>query len=257
VPDGDDPGTGTFTFTCTFTGRAVAASAFALALLCAAPREAVAGPSMNGVAGPEKGSQPPAPPPAPDAAAQKQMNTRESRSGIVLGLQFGWGAAGSSGYPNNASKINDPNYYSASDLLGGSGGTFLVMGALADYVNFGIWFGGGTFESKDWKSTGGGAGLRVDLFPLYVLVPKLRDLAVFGQFGLGSTKLEAKAGGYEPAVGVQSYLGAGVFYEWSLFRMLGGHVSGGPSLEYDAIYSLSAERHSLMVGGRFAFYGGP
>jgi hypothetical protein len=168
----------------------------------------------------------------------------------------GFGAAGASGYPNSASKIGDPSYYSSSDLMRGSGGSFFLMGALADYVSFGLWFGGGTFESKDWRSTGGGGGLRVEVFPIYTLVPKLRDLGVVGQFGFGSSKLEAKSGLYPPAEASQSFVGTGVFYDFFLFKGLGGHFAGGPSLEYDSIFSPSAERHWGMLGGRIAFYGG-
>jgi hypothetical protein len=189
-------------------------------------------------------------------AANPATEARARRAGVVLGLMGGFGVAGASGYPNSASKIDDPSYYSSSDLLGGSGGSFFLMGAIADYVNFGFWFGGGTFQSKDWRSTGGGGGLRVELFPLYALVPKLKDLGVLGQFGLGSTKLEAKHGDFVPANGTQSFIATGVFYELPIFRMLGGHVAGGPSFEYDAIFSRSVERHWAMLGGRIAFYGG-
>ena len=180
----------------------------------------------------------------------------ERRAGVVIGLMIGFGAAGSSGYPNSASKIDDPNYYSSSDLLGGSGFSFFVMGALTDYVNFGFWFGASTYQSKDWRSTGGGGGLRVELFPLYTLVPKLRDLGIMGDFGFGGTKLTAKEGNYPPAVATESTIGVGAFYDFFLFKGLGGHFAGGPNLEYDAIFSRSAERHGALLGGRFAFYGG-
>ena len=181
----------------------------------------------------------------------------QRRSGIVFGLTASFGLAGSSGYPNSASKIDDPNFYSQSDLLTGSGGTFFLMGAIADYVNFGFWLGGATYQSKDWRSTGGGGGLRVELFPLYSLVPKLKDLGILGQFGFGSTKLTAKNGDYPPAVATQSMIATGAFYDFHLWNMLGGHVAGGPNLEYDAIFSRSAERHGATVGFRIAFYGGP
>jgi hypothetical protein len=192
----------------------------------------------------------------PDAPTGAAMETRERRDGVVLGLMGGFGLAGSSGYPNKASNIDDPNYYSSSDLLVGNGGTFFLMGALADYLNVGFWAGGGTFQSDHWRSSGGGAGIRIELFPLYALVPKLRDLGIVGQFGLGSSKLTAKEGAYPPAEGSQSFLGTGVFYEFPLFKMLGGHVAAGPSIEYNAIAGRSIERHWAMLGGRFVFYGG-
>ena len=181
----------------------------------------------------------------------------ERRAGLVLGMQGGFGLAGSSGFPNKATLINDPAFYSSSDLMIGSGGSFLVMGALTDYLSFGIWLGGGSYQSATWRSSGGGGGFRVEAFPLYGVFPKLRDLGVFTQLGVGSATLETKLPGkYPTADGAQSCIGAGVFYEFSLFKLIGGHVATGPSLEYDAIFARSIERHSALLGGRFIFYGG-
>jgi hypothetical protein len=182
------------------------------------------------------------------------------RNGIVLGLSLGVGLAGASGYPNQASRIGDPAYYASSPLMVGSGTWFHVMGALADWVNFGIWFGTSSFSSKNWKSNGGGGGFRVELFPfeeLYKSNAFLRDLAVFGQFGIGGATLEVTApGNYPSADGTETFIGAGVFYEKNLGRGLGGHFALGPSLEYDAIISTGFERHSALLAGRFVWYGG-
>ena len=182
----------------------------------------------------------------------------ERRSGVAMGFDLGVGLAGSSGYPNDVSKIDDPSFYSSGGLLAGRGGSFFVMGAIADYVNFGLWFGSATYTNHDFRSTGVGGGFRVEAFPLYGLYPKLRDLAVFTKFGIGSTSLEVTTSNVYPrADGVQSFIGVGAFYEWRLFDMLHGHVAAGPSLEYDVIYSSSVERHGLLAGGRIIFYGGP
>jgi len=228
--------------------------------LCLLPLVILAAPGMASAADAASEASAPAaagaPAPADKAAPASSMDTRERRDGLVIGLMGGYGLGGASGYPNAASKIDDPNYYSASDLLVGNGSSLFIMGALADYANVGFWFGGGVFESKHWRSTGGGAGLRVELFPLYILYPKLRDLGVVGQFGIGSSKLESKIGDYPAAVGTQSFLGVGLFYEFKMFRALGGHAAGGPSFEYDVIASRSMERHGAMLGGRIAFYGG-
>jgi hypothetical protein len=181
----------------------------------------------------------------------------ERRGGVVLGLSAGAGLAGSSGYPNSATKIGDPAFYSSSDLMAGSGSSLFIMGALTDYLNFGLWFGQARFDSSHWHSTGVGGGFRIEAFPLLTLVPKLADLAVFTQLGIGSTTLATKLpGNFPSADGAQSYLSAGVFYEWSLFKALGGHVAGGPSLEYDVTTTPSIERHGALLGGRIAFYGG-
>ena len=194
---------------------------------------------------------------ASDDSAAVLDRAAERRSGLVLGLQGGFGLAGASGYPNKATLIDDPNFYSSSSLMTGSGGSLLIMGALADYLNFGVWVGGASFQSANWKSSGGGGGFRIEAFPLYGVFPKLRDLGVFTEVGVGSTTLVTKLPGkYPTADGAQSFIGAGIFYELSLWKGLGGHFSLGPSLEYEAIFARSAGRNAALLGGRVVFYGG-
>jgi hypothetical protein len=178
------------------------------------------------------------------------------RSGIVIGTSLGVGLAGASGYPNDSTKVDDPQYYAASGFMTGGGGSVFVMGALADYVSFGFWFGLQRYGNGDWSSTGGGGGFRVEAFPLFYAVPALKDLGVLTQLGIGKATLDPKRGDYPGAEGLQSFVGAGAFYEWSLFKMLGGHFAGGPSLEYDAIFSRSIDRHGALLGARLVFYGG-
>jgi hypothetical protein len=180
----------------------------------------------------------------------------QRRAGIVIGIAAGGGLVGASGYPNNATKIDDPAYYASSGVMGGTGGSLFVMGALADYVNFGFWFGTQNAQNGDWKSHGAAGGFRVEGFPLYSLFPALRDLALFSQLGIGSATLDAKRGDYPGADGVQSFIGAGAFYEWCIGKALGGHFAFGPSAEYDAIFSRSIERHGALFGARVVWYGG-
>jgi hypothetical protein len=175
----------------------------------------------------------------------------------VLGFTYGAGLASSSGYPNNAQKIDDPSFYAASGLMAGTSSSLFVMGALADYLNFGFWLSNARFSNSDWKSTGTGVGFRVEAFPLMTLYPRLDGLAVFSTFGLGSAKLTPTDPTRTGADGTQSYLGAGAFYEWSFGHVLGGHFGVGPSLEYDAIFSTAIERHGAVAALRVAFYGGP
>ncbi len=181
------------------------------------------------------------------------------RSGVIIGLGVGGGLVGSSGYPNQATKIDDPTYFASSGMMGGYGGSLLVMGALADYVNFGLWLGSQSAQNGDWKSHGTAGGFRVEVFPfvpLFGVSSRLADFALFSHFGVGGATLEAKRGEYPGADGVQSFLGAGAFYEWCIGKALGGHFAVGPSLEYDAIFSRSLERHGMLLGGRFVWYGG-
>jgi hypothetical protein len=69
--------------------------------------------------------------------------------------------------------------------------------------------------------------------------------------------LTSAALGSEGSAGTQSFIAPGVLYEWSFGKLIGGHFAAGPSLEYDAIFSQSFERHGLVATARFVFYGGP
>jgi len=179
------------------------------------------------------------------------------RSGVVIGLSLGAGVAGASGYPNSSSDIGNPAFYSASGFMAGTSGTFFVMGALADYLNFGFWFGSGSFRNGDWRSTGAGVGLRLEVFPLEALYPRLAGLGLLGQFGIGGANLTSSTPGHPEASGVQSFLGTGAFYEWSFGHLFGGHFGVGPSVEYDAMWSQPFQRHGLVASARIVFYGGP
>ncbi len=131
------------------------------------------------------------------------------------------------------------------------------MGALTDYLNFGFWFGGASFRTNDQQASRGGAGLRVEVFPLIALLPRLQGVGFFSEFGLGSGRLTTRSSGVPDAVGTQSFIGVGVFYEWSFAHFLGGHFGVGPGLEYDAVWSRPFEQHGLLATARFVFYGAP
>jgi hypothetical protein len=180
----------------------------------------------------------------------------QRRSGFVVGLTFGAGLASSSGYPNNSNFIGDPNYYSASGTMFGSGGSGYLMGALSDWLNFGFWFGTATFSKGNWRSKGGGGGFRLELFPLYSLGGALRDLGAYTEVGIGSTTLTYSRQDAIDDTGVGSFLAGGVFYEFWLTKALGGHFALGPDLRYDAIFSEPMERHGAILGLRFLWYGG-
>jgi hypothetical protein len=182
---------------------------------------------------------------------------REHRSGIVLGFDLGLSVGSASGYPNTSTEIGDPDYYSASGFAAGTYGSIFVMGSLSDYVTVGFWYGHRSLANHDWTSGGDGGGLRLELFPLVGLVPKLQGLGALAQFGIGSGRLVERASGALTANGTQSFGGVGVFHEWSFGHVLGGHFAIGPSLEYDAIWTRPFEQHGLVATGRLVWYGGP
>lgn len=181
--------------------------------------------------------------------------SHERRAGVVIGGGAGLGLGGASGYTNDVKYVGDPDHYSSTPLLAGVSHHYFLMGALTDYLNVGPLVSIATFDTPSWRSTGFGVGFRVEVFPLLVLAPELADSAVYGQAGIGSTRIAAK-GPYPDADGTASFLGAGVHHELRLARLLGGHAAAGPFLEYDAIRAPSAERHWATVGLRLAWYGG-
>ena len=196
---------------------------------------------------------------SPSAAGPEDPTQRsvspERRNGLALGAAGGVALAGSSGYPNNPKYFENPDFYSSSPLLVGWSASVFAMGAFNDYVSFGPTFSIATFESPKWKSTGFAVGFRAEVFPLVHLVPTLADTAVYGQAGFGVTELRAK-GPYPTADGAQSFLGIGLQHEWRLGRLLGGHASAGPYVEYNAIYTPAVERHWASGGLRVVFYSG-
>jgi hypothetical protein len=195
--------------------------------------------------------------PSAEASSSPDLDRpNERRGGLVIGAFYGGGLASSAGYPNDSNLIGNPEYYAASGLLAGAGGSGFIMGALTDYLSFGFWFGAAVFNSDAWHSTGQGGGLRLELFPLYGLGGLFRDLGVYTQVGIGATKLVYRDKAGVSSNGVGSALGAGVVYEFWLFKGLGGHFAIGPSLEYDAVNSEPMERHGALLGGRGVWYGG-
>lgn len=225
------------------------------------PSASAATPSATPVAPPtEATSAPAAPTPAPAADSATPAAVKPAkplRDGVVLGASLGFGLASASGYPNDVRLNQNPDYYGATPLLPGYSFSFMFMGALTPYLNVGVWGGGATFENSDWKSVGGGGGLRVEGFPLMafcscVMPPVLANyLGVYGQVGAGSVSTRVKReGNYETVGGVQSFLAAGAFYEVKLGKMF----AIGPDLRYELIASRTSDRHGLILGARLAFY---
>jgi hypothetical protein len=188
--------------------------------------------------------------------ADPEQSTRRFRSGLVVSLMAGWGIAQTSGYPNDSNKIGNETYFSSSDITPGSAGGLFVGGALADYLNVGFFVASGRFKSKDWDARTSGFGIRVEAFPLVYAVPTLKNLGLFADFGIGSATLDVVTPGYPQAKGVQSFIGVGGMYEWTIFHLFGGHAVAGPTLEYDTVFSTAISSGAGVLGARIAFYGG-
>lgn len=195
------------------------------------------------------------------------------RKGFMLTLAFGQSLGTASGYPNDVQKIGVPAYFSSSGAMLGGGFQMIIGGALTDYFNFGVLFGGGGFKNDNWEVSAGGTGFRVEAFPAVVAFPKLTGLAHLGlavDLGVGNVKIQAKASpediaagnaaaarGYSTVEGFQSALGIGLFYETKLFSLLGGHVSLAPELSYRTAYTAWSQVNYGTLAARLTFYGGP
>jgi hypothetical protein len=193
---------------------------------------------------------------APDRAPESSDSDvpHQHRSGVVLGLALGGGVGHGAGYPNNSNDVGKSGYSSSGWMPGTSGG-LLLMGAIADYLNFGFWFAQAGFRSGSQQAEQVGIGLRVEAFPFVSICPRIAGLGFFGQFGLGTARLTTP--GQPEAGGTQSYVGAGTFYEWSFGRFLGGHFGAGPSVEYDAVFTTPYDQSGVIATARLVFYGGP
>jgi hypothetical protein len=197
---------------------------------------------------------------APEQPVKVTENGAERRSGIVFGTMFGFGVGSASGTPNSANDLNDPNYYTASGPAFGSDFSLFLMGALADPISVGFFFAGVGFSNKDVQTSGSAFGLRVDLFPLACkcVKPFFRDIGLASQFGIGGMKMTPKNNvNATLANGTQSFIGEGIFYDAKVVRVLGGHLSMGPELDYTVITSTAAEQHGATISLRIAFNGGP
>jgi len=175
----------------------------------------------------------------------------ERRSGFVASVGLGFGVGAAQGYPNEVSKIDDPQYESSTGSGFSSMNSIWIGGALRDWFTFGLGIAGMGLKVDELEAVASGFIFHVEAFPLYSLGGKLRDLAFYTDFGAGGLTIE---GGPEKADGgFISYIGAGSSFE--LFRF--GHFALGPTLGGIYAYSQSAQAGGVFAGFRGSFYGGP
>ena len=181
------------------------------------------------------------------------------RDGFMPGFALHSGFAHVSGYPNDARAINNPASYSSSDLMFGTTTTFHISYALTDYLMFGFMVNLDAYDSAHWRSRGEGFGIRVDAFPMLAFkrfAPKLHDLGIFLETGIGTVKLEPKVGSYPNSDGTQSYAATGVFYEITIAKFKASHLALAPEVKWTHIDSQSITADSISTGLRLAFYTG-
>jgi hypothetical protein len=176
----------------------------------------------------------------------------ERRSDFTVGAAGGLLLGNARGYPNEADRIDRPEFEQNTGFGYGSqlGGWIGV--AFNDYLSFGL--GGIRIQASgnDLTASGGAFLTRVEGFPLFALGGAWRDMGATASFGLGF--LDIDQGQTTVAEGgSMSILALGVFHE--TLRL--GHFTVGPSIEYSYGYSQTLKLHSALVALRTAFYGGP
>jgi len=187
-----------------------------------------------------EGAGPPAPAPA------------ERRSGFSVGIAGGLLTSSARGYPNDVAKIDVPEFEAHTGVGVATGGAFWIGGALADWLNVGVGMIGGGFERKGVRGSGGVFNVRAELFPLFYRGGHFQDLGLLLTAGTGSYTIRRGSDKLAEGGGT-SAVGLGAFYEpWRLWQM-----SFGPQLEYSHQFSDSMSAHTLVVGMRAVFYGGP
>jgi hypothetical protein len=175
----------------------------------------------------------------------------QRRSGFAAGFDLGFGLGSASGYPNEVSKIDDPDYESSTGATLGSTWSLWAGGALRDWFTFGLGLMSLGAASNEIKAGGSAFILHIETFPLWSLGGRLRDVSVYTHFGAGSMVI--KGGPEQADGGLMSVLGGGVGYE--LWRP--GHFAIGPVLEGSYLYSQSGEAFGIFAVARASFYGGP
>lgn len=181
-----------------------------------------------------------------------QVAPPERRSGFSFGIAGGLALASVSGYPNDVALIGLPELEADTGLGVSTGFALWLGGALTDWLSVGIGTASGGVEGNGLQGSGASIHVRIETFPLFYRSGAWRDLGVAFTAGTGAYSLER---GRETAAEGEgtSVVGAGVFFEpWRFWQ-----VATGPQIEYSHHFSRSLTAHTLVIGWRAAFYGGP
>lgn len=254
--------------------RLVAPLSAAVVLLAAASASADEAPRAAGakVAAPAAG----APAGKPDAAASKadapvaapaatvDASGKERpawdtapathRSGFVVGLALGSGVAAISGYPNDSRKIGLRSNYTETGASVSGMSSLWLGGALSDWFTFGIGFTGGSMPLlSEQKASTGGLIFHIEVYPLFPLGGRWRDLGVMLDAGTGTAAVTPKESEKKLVDGGSaSLIGAGPFYEgFKLWK-----IKHGPFIEGSYIWSDSVRRPAAFFGWRASLYTG-
>jgi hypothetical protein len=199
---------------------------------------------------------PPAAPAAASATAEAPAAPPKAtrRSGFVVGLLAGFGAASVVGYPNDVRKIGYQHWYTATGARPGGVGQLWIGGAITDWFTFGLGFTGGPLlATGDTKVRSTGGLFHIEAFPLFPLGARLRDLGVMIDAGLGTATVTDAMDTKIVDSSSASLIGGGLFYEGiRLWK-----IAQGPFLMGNYIWSDTARRPAIFAGWRASLYTGP
>ncbi|WP_437569655.1 hypothetical protein [Sorangium sp. So ce542] len=176
------------------------------------------------------------------------------RSGFTAGIAGGLALGSAAGFPNDIQKIGYERHYTETGVGVGGGGYAWLGGVLADWLTFGLAFGGHGLSAADHGALAGGAMFHTEVFPLFSLGERWREVGVIVDAGTGvayTTPDDSDADVIDGALPAR--IGGGVFYEGiRLWK-----VSMGPWLYADYTWSTSVRQPGFYLGWRTALYTGP
>lgn len=176
----------------------------------------------------------------------------QERSDVVIGFRIAPVLGWARGYPNEASKIDQPQYLANTHTGAGLDYALYFGGALRDWFTFALGYESIGFTGNSTSAAAGIYTLRTEIYPAWTLGCPWRDLGIALDFGIGGMKMkrdsvEVANGG---AIGVAGFE---VFHET---LRLGGFAFG-PALGYRQLFSPSLDANVLYLGLHSAFYTGP
>ena len=174
------------------------------------------------------------------------------RSDVMLELRLAPALGWSRGYPNEASKLDDPAYLSNTHAALGSNYGFWIGGALRDWFSFALGAEMVGLKRNTLSASGTEFTLRTEIYPAWSLGCAWRDLGIAFDFGIGSMKMD-RNGSPSADGGAVGVAGFEVFHE----SLRGGGFGLGPALGYQQIFSQSLTANVIYLGLRTAFYTGP
>jgi hypothetical protein len=176
------------------------------------------------------------------------------RGGFAMGVALGAGVGSIVGFPNDVKKIGYQRYYTVTDVRPSPVLSVWLGGALADWVSFGIGFTGGSLLATGDNAARSGAGMfHIELFPLFYVSERLRDLGVWIDAGAGTATVTTKDDVKLVDGASASMVGGGVFWEPARFWK----IRGGPFLMGNYMWSDSMRRPAIFAGWRMSLYTSP